>query len=101
MSFCFTLSEEFETILIRVVKSVSTQLLGPPGIALQSHNVKGTESNVSDCGLILARFSYSLARDRKGDDPRDQPRDGYVLGDVAMDGHGDHGKQLHISHLWD
>ena len=34
-----------------------------------------------------------LCRDCSGHDLRDQPRHGDVLGDVSVDGHGDHGKQ--------
>lgn len=34
-----------------------------------------------------------LHRDRPGHDLRDQPGHGHVLGDVPVDGHGDHGRQ--------
>lgn len=34
-----------------------------------------------------------LYRDCSGHDLCDQPRHGDVLGDISVDGHGDHGKQ--------
>lgn len=40
---------------------------------------------------------YCYSRNSPSHDLRDQPGHGYVLGNVSVDGHGDHGKTFQLS----
>lgn len=50
---------------------------------------------ITDIKPLCACVSVCFCRDCSSHDLRDQPRHGDVLGDISVDGHGDHGEQQH------
>lgn len=58
----------------------------------RSSNVVGGGVRFSGRGLAWFELSFCFGRDGQGHDPRDQPGDGHVLGNLQMELHGDHGE---------
>ena len=62
---------------------------------VEGHEIQTGRRRKTPMLYVWSSLGY---RDSAGDDPCDQPGHGYVLGNISLEPHGDHGKGAHDTH---